>query len=33
METFDEMVEVVEKNEVNMEEVPQSTMESMVKAI
>jgi hypothetical protein len=33
VETFDEMVEVVEKKEVNMEEVPQPTMESMVKAI
>jgi hypothetical protein len=32
-ETFDEMVKVAEKKEVNMEEVPQPTVQSMVKVI
>ncbi len=30
---FDEMVEVVEKKEVSMEEIPQPTMQSMVKVV
>jgi hypothetical protein len=30
---FDEMTEVAEKKEVNMEEVPRPTMQSMVKIV
>ncbi len=33
VETFDEAVKVVEKKEVNMEEVPQLIVQSMVKVI
>jgi hypothetical protein len=33
VETFDEMAKVAEKKEVNMEEVPRRTVQSMVKAV
>ncbi len=33
MKTFDEAMEVTGKKEVNMEEVPQPTVQSMVKVI
>jgi hypothetical protein len=33
VETFDEVAEVAKNKEVSMEEVPQPTMQSMVKAV